>query len=171
MRDATSLQRVNLLHPKVRQEVLQTISTLEDDHFPPSVKVRIVQGLRTIDEQNALYAQGRTKAGHIVTNAKGGSSYHNYGTAIDFCILYDKDGNGSFEALSWDLNYDFDKDGIKDWQEVVKAFKAIGWEWGGDWKSITDSPHLQKTFGYTWKQLLDKYNKKDFISGTSYVNI
>src|SRR5205814_6706568 len=110
MRDAISIQRANQLHPRLRDEVASIIDAIELT-WPPNMKVRIVQGLRTIDEQNALYAQGRTKDGQIVTNAKGGSSYHNYGLAFDFAVMYDKDNNGSFEALSWHLKYDFDKNG------------------------------------------------------------
>lgn len=161
MKDAPSIQRVRLLHPKIREEVSELIGKIEINN---SFAIRIVQGLRTIDEQNALYAQGRTKPGQIVTNARGGSSYHNYGLAIDFCLLY----NGK---ISWDTNLDEDKDGVKDWQEVVTMFKNNGFSWGGDWKSIVDQPHLEKTFGYNWRALLDKYNKKDFIPGTQYVNI
>lgn len=161
MKDAPSIQRVRLLHPKIREEVSELIGKIEINN---SFAIRIVQGLRTIDEQNALYAQGRTKPGQIVTNARGGSSYHNYGLAIDFCLLY----NGK---ISWDTNLDEDKDGVKDWQEVVTMFKNNGFSWGGDWKSIVDQPHLEKTFGYNWRTLLDKYNKKDFIPGTQYVNI
>lgn len=157
MRDAITAGRIALLHPAIRTEVASTIDAIEAN-FPENVKVRIVQGLRTIDEQNALFAQGRTKPGQIVTNAKGGTSYHNYGLAFDFAIMYDKDNNGSYETLSWDINYDFDKDGVKDWQEVVKAFEAKGWEWGGKWRTITDDPHLQKTFGFTWRELLERYN-------------
>lgn len=168
MRDAISLQRANLLHPLVRREVIETIEAIEAG-LPPTVKIRIVQGLRTIAEQDAIYAQGRTKPGAIVTHAKGGSSFHNYGLAFDFAIMYDKDGNGSFEALSWDINYDFDKDGVKDWQEVVKAFKAKGWKWGGDWTNSKDNPHLEKTFGYTWRDLYAKHKAKDVLD--DYVNI
>jgi peptidoglycan L-alanyl-D-glutamate endopeptidase CwlK len=157
MRDKISEQRAKLLHPKVRDEVKQLIENAEAG-LPANMAVRIVQGLRTIDEQNALYAQGRTKPGSIVTNAKGGSSFHNYGLAIDFAILTDKDGNGSFEDLSWDIKRDNDKDGTADWLEVVKVFEAAGWSWGGKWSSIKDYPHLEKTFGYTWRQLLEKYN-------------
>ena len=171
IRDAASISKIALLHPKLRQEVTDIIIAIETLSLPANAKVRIVQGLRTIDEQNALYAQGRTKPGNIVTNAKGGSSYHNYGLAIDFVLMYDKDNNGSFEALSWDINYDFDKDGKKDWMEVVNEFKNNGWEWGGDWHSIIDNPHLQKVFGYNWRKLLEKYNNKDFIPGTKYVHI
>ena len=162
MRDKISEARVALLHPSVRAEVKQLIEKAESG-FPPSMAVRIVQGLRTIKEQNDLYAQGRTKPGSIVTNAKGGSSFHNYGLAIDFAILTDKDGNGSFEDLSWDIKKDNDKDGIADWLEVVKVFETAGWSWGGKWASIKDYPHLEKTFGYTWRQLLEKHEKKDFV--------
>lgn len=169
MRDATSLSRAKQLHPFVSQEVIDAITYLEENVFPKTVQIRIAQGLRTIDEQNALYAQGRTKPGVIVTNAKGGSSYHNYGLAIDFVLMYDKDGNGSYEAVSWDTNFDFDKDSIKDWQEVVSYFKGKGWKWGGDWNSMHDDPHLEKTFGHPWKNLLERYNNKQFIEGTQYV--
>jgi peptidoglycan L-alanyl-D-glutamate endopeptidase CwlK len=163
MRDKVSEGRVTLLHPAVRAEVKQLIEQAESG-FPPSMAIRIVQGLRTIAEQDALYAQGRTKPGAIVTKAKGGSSFHNYGLAIDFAILTDKDGNGTFEDLSWDIKRDNDKDGVADWLEVVKVFEAAGWEWGGKWASLKDYPHLQKTFGFTWQQLLDRYQKKDFVS-------
>ncbi len=162
MRDKISIGRAALLHPSVRAEVIACIDKAEAG-FPPSMAVRIVQGLRTIQEQNDLYSQGRTKPGKIVTNAKGGSSFHNYGLAIDFAILTDKDGNGTFEDLSWDIKRDNDKDGVADWLEVVKVFESAGWEWGGKWSSIKDYPHLQKTFGLTWRQLFDRHEKKDFI--------
>lgn len=171
MRDDISLSRVQMLHPAIRNEVMDTITTLENNAFPHSVKVRVVQGLRNIEEQNVLFAQGRTTPGPIVTNAKGGSSYHNYGLAFDFAIMYDKNGNGTYEALSWDINYDFDKDGQKDWQEIVQPFKALGYAWGGDWRSFKDNPHLEKTFGYSWQALLQKYTARDFIPGTGYVKL
>jgi peptidoglycan L-alanyl-D-glutamate endopeptidase CwlK len=159
-----SLNRILLLHPKIRAEVLDLVGTANKQLSGRS-QVLIVQGLRTIDQQNELYAQGRTKPGKIVTKAKGGSSYHNYGLAIDFALLIDN------KTLSWDVNADFDNDHISDWMEVVKIFKDAGYEWGGNWKTITDMPHLQKTFGYNWRDLLKKYNAKDFIPHTEYVNI
>lgn len=168
MRDNVSLDRAAMLHPKVRQECIDLIEKAES-WFPANMAIRIVQGLRTIDEQNEIYAQGRTKPGKIVTKAQGGHSYHNYGLAIDFALIFDKDGNGSFEALSWDTSSDADHDQVKDWQEVVKVFEAAGWEWGGKFSTIKDAPHLQKTFGHKIADLLDRYNKKDFISGTQYV--
>lgn len=170
MRDKISLERAQQLHPKVKDEVIALITQVEAG-FPPNIAVRIVQGLRTIKEQDALYAQGRTKPGPIVTKARGGSSYHNYGLAIDFAILIDKDGNGTYDELSWDIKKDNDKDGVADWLEVVKVFEAAGWEWGGKWSSLKDYPHLQKTFGYRWQVLLSKYNSREFIDGTEYVRV
>lgn len=172
MRDKYSPERVQQLHPKVRQEVSELINKAEAG-LPKHLAIRIVEHFRSIEYQNELYAKGRTKPGSIVTNAKGGSSYHNYGLAIDFAILVDKDGNGSYDELSWDIRKDNDKDGVADWLEVVKIFEVAGWEWGGKWSSIKDYPHLQKTFGYTWQQLLAKYNAGEtFVdNGNKYVKL
>lgn len=171
MRDAISLQRCQLLHPAVRQEAINAITTAEAG-FPTNVKIRVVQGYRTIAEQDALYAQGRNGDKRPkVTNAKGGSSYHNYGLAIDFAILYDKNSDGNFEELSWDIAKDFDKDGVYDWNEVVRVFEALGWQWGGKFRTFKDYPHVQKTFGYTPSQLRIKHNAKLFVAGTQYVRL
>lgn len=163
MRDKISVDRVKLLHPKVRVEVHTTIDEIEA-FWPLNVCIRVVQGLRTIDEQNALYAQGRTKPGKIVTKATGGKSYHNYGIAFDFALMYDKDTNGTYETLSWDEN-------DPHWKEVVKAFEAKGWFWGGNFSTIHDAPHLEKSFGFKVAELLDKYTKQEFIAGTKYLKI
>lgn len=153
--DKVSLDRINLLHPAIRDEVkaLYNIASLL---MPDGTILRITQGLRTIEEQNKLYAQGRTTPGKIVTKAKGGASYHNYGLAFDFCLI--KDG-----SVSWEVN-DL-------WLGVVKLFTDAGYVSGGNFKSIKDYPHLEKTFGHTWKTLLKKYNNKEFIKGTEYVII
>lgn len=158
MIDQASQQRIALLHPKLRDEVNALVEQ-SNAALTTHSQVRIVQGLRTFAEQDALYAQ-RPK----VTNAKGGQSLHNYGVAVDFCLIIDG------KTASWDLKKDWDGDKIADWMEVVSIFRKAGWEWGGTWK-FTDNPHFQKTFGYTWQQLLVKHNNKDFIPGTTYVNI
>jgi peptidoglycan L-alanyl-D-glutamate endopeptidase CwlK len=172
MRDQISFKRAQLLHPIIRDEVVRLVEEAEK-LLPANCAVRLAQTLRTEAEQNALYAQGRTKPGKIVTNAKFGASFHCYGLAIDFCLVYDLDGNGTYEFLSWDIKADKDNDKIADWMEVVMVFKNAGYKWGGDFKSITDNPHLEKTFGYTWRQLYKKYLNKDFItiSGTQYVTL
>ena len=163
--DKPTQDRIALLHPKIRKEI-EAIVKEANIALTGRASVRISQGLRTIAEQNALYAQGRTdKTKKIVTNAKGGSSYHNYGIAVDVVLILDG------KTASWDDKTDFDGDKVSDWMEVVATFKKYGYVWGGDFRSIKDSPHFEKSFGYTTSQLLDKVNKKDFIKGTTYVNI
>jgi len=177
MEDKITLERIQLLHPKLRNEV----ETIYRSQIVPALSGRAIcrfaYTLRTFAEQDALFAQGRTrlfdtngKRLGIVTKAKGGQSIHNYGLALDIVLLVDKDGNGTFESASWEEVKDFDGDKKADWMEIVSILEANGWEWGGKWK-FKDSPHFQKDYGYTWQQLLAKYNKKDFIPGTTYVNI
>lgn len=161
--DNVTQNRIALLHPKLRDEVTNLVN-LANANLTKHAEVRIIQGLRTFAEQDALYAKGRTTAGPKVTKAKGGQSYHNYGLAVDFCLLIDD------KEISWDMKKDWDGDKIADWMEVVSVFRKAGWEWGGTWK-FQDNPHFQKVFGYTWQQLLAKHNAKDFIAGTTYVNI
>jgi peptidoglycan LD-endopeptidase CwlK len=50
------------------------------------LKVKIISGFRTYAEQDALYAQGRTTPGNIVTNARAGYSNHNFGIAFDIGV-------------------------------------------------------------------------------------
>ena len=135
------MDKIALLHPKLRAEAYDIWKVINER----------VQGclfthtLRTIAMQDALYAIGRTVPGKIVTNARGGSSFHNYGLAID--IAFNRGGK-----LSYDMKADLDKDGKADWTEVVQTFKEFGWEWGGNWK-FTDYPHFQKTFGFSVREL------------------
>lgn len=135
------------LRAKLKAEYLEINSKL-----PKDVRLRFAYTLRTIKEQNDLYAIGRTIKGPKVTNAKGGQSIHNYGLAFDIVFLVDKDNNGTFETASWDTLKDYDGDKIADWQEVANYFKSKGWNWGGDWTGFKDSPHFELK-GYDWRTL------------------
>lgn len=154
MLDRVTTQRIGQLHPLVRNEALHIYEEIAVA-IGDSATCRFTQTLRTIKEQDDLYAQGRTRPGRIVTNARGGLSYHNYGLAIDFAFIV----NGK---LSYDMKGDWDKDKKPEWFEVVSIFKSFGWEWGGDWASFKDYPHFQKTFGYSVRQLFDLYKAKKF---------
>jgi peptidoglycan L-alanyl-D-glutamate endopeptidase CwlK len=161
MKDQKTLERIQLLHPKLREEALTMYDEIVEA-LTGTAACRFAYTLRTFAEQDGLFAQGRTKPGAIVTKAKGGQSYHNYGLAIDIVLLVDKDKNGTFETASWDLKTDFDGDGKSDWQEIVAIFKRYGYEWGGDWKFV-DAPHFQKTLGKSIAELqaLHKAGKVD----------
>jgi len=145
MKDQVTLDRIKLIHPRVRDEAFDIYDEICAALLGRS-KCRFSYTLRTFAEQESIYAQGRTKPGKIVTNAKPGLSYHNYGLAIDIVLIVDS-------KASWDIVKDFDGDGKSDWQEVVKIFKQFGWEAGIDWK-FSDAPHFQKTLGYSVRQLL-----------------
>jgi peptidoglycan L-alanyl-D-glutamate endopeptidase CwlK len=171
MEDKITLDRIKLMHPKVRSEVEYIYRSQIVPALSGRAMCRFAYTLRTFKEQDDLYAQGRTvlfdskgKRLGIVTKAKGGQSIHNYGLALDILLIIDG------KVASWDTKGDYDRDGVSDWHEVVKIMKSNGWTWGGDWK-FYDAPHFEKPLGYTWQKLLTKYNARDFIPGTTYVNI
>ncbi len=89
--------------------------------------VKIICGFRTYAEQDALYAQGRTMPGNIVTKAKGGYSNHNFGIAFDIGVF---EGN---KYLGDSPKY----------KAVGVLGTDLGLEWGGNWKNIVDQPHFQ----------------------------
>jgi peptidoglycan L-alanyl-D-glutamate endopeptidase CwlK len=144
--DAITLERIKLMHPDKRDELKQMYTSI-NNLLPKGVRLRFTHTLRTIEEQNYLFSQGRTRGGSIVTNAKGGQSIHNYGLAIDIVILLDEDKNGTFEKAVWNG---------KHFNTVVTELKKYGFEWGGDWK-FKDAPHFQykKPDGssYKWQEL------------------
>ena len=166
--DAITLSRIKKAHPLIVAE-LQSIYREICTALTGRAICRFSHVHRSFAEQNGLFAQGRTTPGIIVTNARAGDSYHNYGLAVDIVLLIDTDGNGTYDKASWETNVDFDGDGHKDWLEVVAIFKRYGWEWGGDWK-FSDKPHFQKTMGYSIAQLKTLYatGKRD---AAGYVTI
>lgn len=150
--DKVTKERISKLHPTIRQEVTNIVNEI-NTALTGRAKVRISQGTRTNAEQDALYAQGRTKPGKIVTNAKGGQSIHNYSLAVDIVLILDG------KTASWSLKEDFDKDGKADWMECVSVFKKYGWVWGGDWR-FKDSPHFEKP-NMDWQKLSRMKRDKD----------
>lgn len=154
MRDQHSLAAIALLHPKVR---VMFQSFIEAAEAGLGIKIRIVQGLRTFQEQQAIYNQGRTTPGEIVTHAQAGESYHNYGLAIDLVPFK----TGTTE-LNW--NYAFEK--------IVPFAAKYGITWGGTFPS-PDRDHFENKLGHNWRDLLALYNAGNFIVETDhkYVNI
>lgn len=153
--ETTSIDRLNKLHPLVREIALKAYNEAVQA-TPKGVHPFVTQTMRTFKESNDLFANGRTKPGAIVTNAKAGQSYHNYGLALDFVNMVN-------DKMVWKVD--------DNWMTVVNIFKKHGFKWGGDFKSIPDAPHFEMTFGNNWRTLLEKHNNKDFIPGTDYVNI
>jgi peptidoglycan L-alanyl-D-glutamate endopeptidase CwlK len=134
---------VTRLHPVVAAKKDELVALSKN----VGIDVVITDDFRSTDEQNALYRKGRNDEGAIVTQVKGGQSYHNYGLAIDFAL-----GAPGGKVL-WDLEYDGNRNGKSDWMEVVTIAKQLGFSWGGDWANFRDYPHLQMDFGYSIGEL------------------
>ena len=171
MIDTVSHKRIELLHPKIRLEVRLLTDFVNTQILTGKARMRVTSTLRTFAEQTALYNQGRTTPGQVVTNAKAGQSNHNFGLSFDYALIVDVNGDGIYETTSWDTLKDYDGDLVSDWKEVANLFKKHGFSWGGDWKSFKDYPHLEKTFNLSVKQCYARYLAKDFIPGTTYIRI
>ncbi len=141
------------LHPVVAANRDRLVALSKEQ----GISILITDDFRSAAEQDKLFRQGRTEGGAIVTNAKGGESYHNYGLAIDFALLTPKG-----KAI-WDMKYDGNGNGKSDWMEVVAIAKRLGFSWGGDWKGFPDYPHLQMDFGYSIRELQGGWRPPDDI--------
>lgn len=136
---------VNKLHPWLKYKLDLLIKKCNKK----GIYLIITEGFRTVKYQDKLYAQGRTKKGHIVTNAKGRDyqSQHQWGIAFDIAI------NDS------DLLYDTTT--IKKVAKIGKA-KSVGLAWGGDWVSPVDMPHFYlPKWGDTTSKLKSTYKTPD----------
>lgn len=118
------------LHPLVAQKAQQFLDMCKAQ----GLNVIITSTYRSSEEQNALYAQGRTKPGAVVTNAKGGDSYHNWKVALDFAPVV----NG---VVPWNNKALF--------LRIADIGVKCGFESGAYWTTFLDLPHLQMTLGYT----------------------
>lgn len=128
MRIIPASRDLNLLHPKVKKLAEALIEACRKQNIP----LGISETLRTVERQDYLYAQGRTRPGNIVTNARGSSmsSYHQWGLAFD--VFHNKRGDEYNTSIL---------------MRVGKIGESLGLEWGGSWTRFRDMPHFQYTFG------------------------
>lgn len=144
------MRDINKCHPRLIELSKKLVSACRGQ----GLIIGIGESFRTKEEQDALYAKGRTAPGNIVTNAKGSSynSHHQWGTAFD---IYRNDGKGVYT----------DGDGF--FEKVGKIGKSLGLEWGGDWKSPVDKPHFQlPDWGSTTTKLKKMYGTPEKFMST-----
>lgn len=120
------------VHPRLVAAVDKIRRTMEAYGHP----MVVTASLRSADEQQALYAQGRTTPGRIVTNADGviRKSQHQaqadgYGHAVDMAFIK-PDG-----TISWDQSHP--------WWIYGAIAQYEGLTWGGSWKTLKDLPHIE----------------------------
>lgn len=129
-----SSRDIKELHPKLKALAEQFLKKCKE----AGIEVIITSTYRSIDEQNELYAQGRTKPGKIVTKVKGGDSFHNWRLAFDYVPIV----NGK---CIWNDN--------NLWDKCAEIALSLGLESGHRWLRFKDSPHIQYTQGLTIKDL------------------
>lgn len=149
--DPRTEENLLTLLPKAQRAARLFLNTAKTFKY----QVKILSGTRTYAEQAKLYAQGRSNKLPRVTNANAGSSNHNFGIAFDVGIFDGKKyltGATAAESKAYvDLR-----------NLTKKAVPEL--DWGGDWKSIKDTPHYELRTGKTTSQVRAALEK-----GTAYV--
>lgn len=136
------LKTKSFIGSQIFPPLLRKIELLQEACSKRGVDYWAISGYRSWEEQDALYALGRTKPnvdateekpmGGKVTNARGGQSYHNLSIAVDLCPDKDLDRAG--------LQPDWNPEAF---ELLGEEAKALGLEWGGSWTSFKDYPHVQ----------------------------
>ncbi len=126
---------------KVNPVLAERIQAIASNLAAQGITIIVSQGLRTNEEQDALWQQGRNPDGSyidpihrkgVVTNAKGGQSWHCFGLAVD-CDVLNKDG-----SVDWNSSH-------PQWKAMEAAGVKLGLVSGANWVRIVDAPHFQLT--------------------------
>jgi peptidoglycan L-alanyl-D-glutamate endopeptidase CwlK len=125
---AVNEHRLAACHPVLAERVRNLLGRLAYE----GIQVLITRGLSTWEEQDKLWAKGRTVPGAKVTNARGGYSQHNYGLAVDLCP-----DNILLPGLQLDWQADHPA-----WKRMLELGKDFGLAEGAEWKTFKDIPHF-----------------------------
>jgi peptidoglycan LD-endopeptidase CwlK len=131
--DARSEATIRTLDPKAQPNFIQFYKLANATAATFGCSYVAISGNRTWDEQNEIYAQGRTKPGKKVTNARGGYSWHNFGVATDFAVFRGKVYLDDTEP----------KLAAKVHAACALHAAECGLDWGGKWTTLQDTPHFQ----------------------------
>lgn len=153
--DPREQEKINQLHPAVAEMCRRHLALARLN----GLKVYVFEAERSMERQAKLYGKGRDAKGNIVdkrkvvTMAKPGNSYHNYGLAYD--LVFDGDKLKPGVQWSWDDKSSQAADAKRrsDWMSLGKAGTDCGLEWAGAWKRFREYPHFQQTCGLKIKDL------------------
>ena len=123
------------LIPQAKERVEHFLSLCKEN----DIDLLVTSTYRDQESQNALYAQGRTTVGKVVTNAKAGESWHNWRCAVDVVPMV----NGKPD---WDGSHPV-------WDKIGELGEQAGLEWAGRWRSFKELAHFQYTGGLTLTDL------------------
>ena len=148
---------LSALEPSTREMAEKALEEIKAQ----GLDVLIICTWRSWDEQAAEYAKGRTAPGNIVTKARPGQSWHQWGRALDFvprrngkALVWGTRGNGLDQNPSDDAT-----DDLELWQRCAACFKMHGFQWAGDWTTFKEFPHVENRGGLSTRLLMEKYPK------------
>jgi peptidoglycan L-alanyl-D-glutamate endopeptidase CwlK len=133
MMDSFSEKLLAEVHPALAEKVRSMAELLALEN----ITIRVTTALRSWKEQAALYAEGRDANGNVVskslvvTHAKPGTSWHNYGLAADVAPF----DNG---IPDWNASHPA-------WKRIVAVGESVGLVAGAKWRTFPDYPHFQLT--------------------------
>lgn len=135
---ATSVNRINTLHPKLIASAMEVYNACVADNIP----IHITCGYRSPQEQEIIYKYGRTIPGTVLTMNRAGYSAHNHKLALDFCFYYDGQMKTWVDAQKTDYWKWM-------WTKTVNRWRAAGWESGFFWDYNWEPGHVQNLLGKT----------------------
>ena len=145
------LSTLNLLYPPFIHRLVKGVKAAQAAGIP----LHVFESFRTIERQASLYEQGRTKPGNIVTRARGGRSWHNYGIAADLVLVIDG-------KWSWD-HHDL-------YVKGAPYLEAQGIHWAGRDKKAFELCHYQLPFDESIYEVEELYKKGGLVGVWSKFN-
>lgn len=122
------MNKLDGLDPDFRAKIERLLSAIHD---VTGRKWIVTSGRRTMAEQRAIYAQGRTAPGNVVSNAPAGSSAHNFGKAVDLAPLKEVG-----TEIDWNAKREL-------WKNMANLATEMGLVAGYNFKTICDMPHVE----------------------------
>lgn len=153
MIDERSAKFIETLIPEVKDAFIAFIVNAKELVAQHGLDYKVICGTRTFEQQAELYAKGRTTEGPKVTNAKPGSSMHNFGLAIDCGVFKGKvymDGSTPADAKLADLMH----------KHASTLCAKHNLRWGGNFKTIYDAPHFEYNTPYSLAELCARREAK-----------
>ena len=123
---------LNDLHPAMQPMAAEFLNNCKT----AGIDLLVTCTWRSAVEQDALYAQGRTTPGSIVTRAKAGQSRHNH-------TLAGRPASLALDVVPLRLGKPVWAASDAIWQDVGRIGKACGLEWAGEWTRMREFPHFQ----------------------------
>lgn len=117
------------LHPDLVVAVTALLAEMQALGHP----MFVAQGLRSLPEQQAAYAKGRTEKGPVVTNCDGVKDKSNHQPQAD--------GYGHAVDCAFQSPYPWSE--FHPWKQYGTIAKKHGLAWGGDWLKLKDRPHVE----------------------------